>query len=301
MSQRYLATKEQVKSSIPVAIRIILVILGTLFIGGLFSFLASLIIGGNLESLQRAQDMSLKELFIIQGSGFIGSLAVILFFRKNIDLRSISSMGFPIKGRSKDLLWGFFIAAIIMILGSSILLINKNITVTGIHFNSNDFFYGFLLFIVVALFEEILFRGYILNNLIDSMTPYWSLIISSAIFTLGHSFNDNLSIFGITNLFIAGILLGSTYIHTRNLWFPISLHLFWNFIQGCVFDYNVSGLNVSSVFKFDMLIKNSFNGGDFGFEGSWLCTLLSCLTILMILFYYKKQGVPVLRRQQINT
>jgi len=289
---------EQAQSNTPVAIRIILVILGTLFIGGLFSFIASLIYSSDLEYLQRAKDMSLKENFFFQGSGLIGSLAVIFFFRKNIDLRSISSMGFHIKGRSKDLLWGLVIAAVIMILGTGILLMNHNIIITGIHFNGNDFLYGFLLFIVVALFEEILFRGYILNNLIDSMNPYWSLIISSAIFTLGHAFNDNLNLFGITNLFIAGILLGSTYIYTRNLWFPISLHLFWNFIQGCVFDYNVSGLNVNSVFKFDMLIKNSFNGGDFGFEGSWLCTLLSSITILVILYNYKRQNTPAIRKQE---
>ncbi|MGZ2370144.1 CPBP family intramembrane glutamic endopeptidase [Ancylomarina sp. YFZ004] len=298
MSEENSISTEQTQSSIPLAIRIILVILGTLFIGGLFSFIASLIYSGDLENLRHAQNMSLKENFFFQGAGFIGSLAVIFFFRKNIDLRSISSMGFHAKGRGKDLLWGLVTAAGIMILGTSILLINKNISITGIHFNGNDFFYGFLLFIVVALFEEILCRGYILNNLMDSMNPYWSLIISSAIFTLGHAFNDNLSLFGITNLFIAGILLGSTYIYTRNLWFPISLHLFWNFIQGCVFDYNVSGLNVNSVFKFDMLVKNSFNGGDFGFEGSWLCTLLSSITILVILYYYKRQNTPAIRKQE---
>lgn len=251
--------------------------------------MASLIISGNPDSLLQAQDMSLKEHFFIQGAGFIGSLVVIFFFRKNIDMRSISSMGFPIKGRSKDLLWGLLTATGIMILGTDILLMSKNITITDDHFNGNDFFYGFLLFIIAALFVEILCRGYILNNLMDSTNPDWSLIISSAIFTLGHGFNDNLSWFGITNLFIAGILLGSTYIYAKNLWFPISLHLFCNFIQGCGFDYNVSGLNINSVFKFDMLIKNPFNEGEFGFEGSWLCTLLSSLTILIILYYYEKK------------
>jgi hypothetical protein len=128
------------------------------------------------------------------------------------------------------------------------------------------------------------------------MNPYWSLIISSAIFTLMHSFNDNLSWLGFLDLFIAGILLGSTYIYTRNLWFPISFHLFWHFIQGGIFDYNVSGLNINSLFKFDMLVKNSLNGGDFGFEGSWLCTLLNATTIILIFYYFHKQNVPPIRR-----
>ncbi|MCZ4693131.1 CPBP family intramembrane metalloprotease [Ancylomarina euxinus] len=298
MSDENPIVREEAKSNIPVAIRIILVILGTLFIGGLFSFIASLIISGSLDSLHQTQEMNLRELFFTQGAGLIGALAVIFFFRKNIDKRSISSMGFSIKGKSKDLLWGLLSATGIMLVGTGILYINNSISITSIHFDTSDFIYGFLLFIIVALNEEILCRGYILNNLMDSTNPYWSLIISSTIFTLGHSFNDNLSLFGITNLFIAGILLGSTYIYTRNLWFPISLHLFWNFIQGCVFDYNVSGLNVSSVFKFNILIKNSFNGGDFGFEGSWLCTLLSSITILVIIYYYKRQNTPAIRRQK---
>jgi len=292
--------REEEKSNIHVGFRIFLVLLGTFFVGGLFSFIAILVIPGGLENIQNIDSMNLKYQSWVQGAGFLGILAVVLFFRKKIDLRSISSMGFNIKGKSKDVLWGLLIAASIMTLGTGILLIRKNITITGIHFNGPDFFYGFLLFIIVALNEEILCRGYILNNLMDSMNPYWSLIISSVIFSLMHSFNDNLSWFGITNLFIAGILLGSTYIYTRNLWFPISLHLFWNFIQGCVFDYNVSGLNVSSAFKFDMLIKNSFNGGDFGFEGSWLCTLLNSATILLILYYYKRQNIPAIRKQQIS-
>jgi len=116
-----------------------------------------------------------------------------------------------------------------------------------------------------------------------------------------HGLNDNLSWLGFFDLFIAGILLGSTYIFTRNLWFPISFHLFWNFIQGSVFDYNVSGLNINSMFKFDMIVKNSFNGGDFGFEGSWLCTFLNIVAIAFIFCYYKNQNIPVLRKQTIYT
>jgi len=299
MSEENQIIKDE-QSNIHVGFRIVLVLLGTLFIGGFFTFIATLIISGSLGNIQEMTNMSLKNLSWIQGSGFIGTLLVVLLFRRKVDLRSISSIGFEIKGKSKDLLWGFLIATGIMILGTSILLLNKNITISNYYFDSNDFFYGFLLFIIVALNEEILCRGYILNNLMESMNPYWSLIISSAIFTLMHGLNSNLSWLGITNLFLAGILLGSTYIYTKNLWFPISLHLFWNFIQGCVFDFNVSGLNVNSVFKFDMLTKNSFNGGDFGFEGSWLCTLLTSLTILAILYYYTKQGIPTMCKQKLS-
>jgi len=299
MSQENLAITEPAKSNIPVAFRISLVLLGTFFIGGLFSFITSIVLSGGMDALVNMDNMNLKHQFWIQAAGLAGTIAVVFFFRRDLDNRSISSMGFPLKGKSKDLLWGFIVPASIIVIGTTILYISNSISIIGIDFNASDFIYGFLLFIIVALNEEILCRGYILNNLMDTMNPYWSLIISSSLFTLMHGFNDNLSWLGFFDLFIAGILLGSTYIYTRNLWFPISFHLFWNFIQGSVFDYNVSGLNINSLFKFDMIVKNSFNGGDFGFEGSWLCTLLNIVAIAFIFYYYKRQNIPVLRKQSI--
>lgn len=173
------------------------------------------------------------------------------------------------------------------------LVVFRQISVISIKLNGSDFLYGILLFSVVSVGEEILCRGYILNNLMSSINKYWALLITSVIFALLHGFNSNLSWIGIVNLLLAGVLLGSTYIYTKNLWFPISLHLFWNFIQGCVFDYNVSGVDVKSYFSFEMPIKNSFNGGDFGFEGSILCTILTIVAIASIHFLYQKRSLKI--------
>lgn len=275
------------KPIIPVGLKITALLLCTLIIVGTLTAITSVIVYGNINSLTHTNTESLKNLFIIQFVASMGILSITFFFRKYCDFRSILSLGFQTKGKGKDLVLGLLLATIIVSIGTIILIVNKDITITGFNFDTSNFFYGFLLFVTVALSEEILCRGYILNNLMGTMNKYYALAISSAIFALMHSFNLNLSWFGMFDLFIAGILLGSTYIYTKNLWFPISFHLFWNFIQGCVFDYNVSGLNVYSIFRFDMPIKNSFNGGDFGFEGSWLCTLLSSCTIIIILYYYK--------------
>ena len=284
--------------SIPVGLRITLLLICIFMIIGTLTAITSTILSGNINPTTNI--ISLKSHFIIQLIASIGTLSIIFFFRTYCDLRSISSLGFQTKGKGKDWVLGLLVATIIISIGTIILLVNKDITITGFNFDTSNFFYGFLLFITVALSEEILCRGYILNNLMGTMNKYYALAISSAIFALMHSFNSNLSWFGMLDLFIAGILLGSTYIYTKNLWFPISFHLFWNFIQGCIFDYNVSGLNVNSIFEFDMPIKNSLNGGDFGFEGSWLCTILSSFAILIILYYYNKQPKPAIHRQAIN-
>ncbi len=286
-------TLDQETPAISTGIRITLVLIAFLILGGIFQVIGALVAGVDLSTLIKPETVSIKNHAAIGIFTLIATFIVVFIFRKYSDLRSISSMGFSLKGKSKDLIWGFLVAAIILSIGTIILILNKDISIIGSNFDTSNFAYGFLFFITVALSEEILCRGYILNNLMGTMNKYYALAISSTIFAFMHALNSNLSWFGMLDLFIAGILLGSTYIYTKNLWFPISFHLFWNFIQGCVFDYNVSGLDVNSIFEFSMPIKNSFNGGDFGFEGSWLCTLLNAFAILIILYYYNRQNNTV--------
>ncbi|NQU54884.1 MAG: CPBP family intramembrane metalloprotease, partial [Bacteroidetes bacterium] len=149
---------------------------------------------------------------------------------------------------------------------------------------------SFLLFIVVALNEEIMIRGYVLNNLLSSRNKYLALVISAIIFTAMHGLNSSLGRIALTNLFLAGILLGSAYIFTKNLWFPISLHLFWNFFQGPVLGYHVSGQQIESLFSIKLSGNEMLNGGGFGFEGSLVCTLMLVVVIGGIFFYYLRKA-----------
>ena len=99
----------------------------------------------------------------------------------------------------------------------------------GFNYDLKNIILLFLLFIAVSIAEETYVRGYVLKNLLQSFNPIISLIISSAIFSLLHFFNPNVNYIALTELFIAGILLGISYVYTKNLWFPIALHLSWNF------------------------------------------------------------------------
>ncbi len=77
------------------------------------------------------------------------------------------------------------------------------------------------------------------------------------------------------NLLLAGMLLGASYLYTKNLCFPISLHLFWNWIQGPILGYDVSGSHSeSSMLTLHLPENNVLNGGAFGFEGSLIAQYL---------------------------
>ena len=120
------------------------------------------------------------------------------------------------------------------------------------------------------------------------MNKFLALVLSAFIFACLHLGNPGMTNFSLFNLTLAGILLGATYIYTRNLWFPISLHLFWNFIQGPILGYDVSGTgDRDTLIKLHISDNTLMNGGNFGFEASLPCTILMIIAIGLIIYNYE--------------
>lgn len=278
--------ENEVKPALPVWARILLVIIAYIILTGVFQLLGAILLNIPFHEKMSILNMSLNQKVIINAFGLIPLALIIYIFRKFIDRRTIKSMGFSIKNRFMDIGAGFLIAALLFVGGSLILLILNSIGITFIRFDIYSFLLNLLLFIIVAFNEEIFMRGYILNNLMTSKNKYIALLISALIFSVLHALNPNISFLAFVNLMLAGIILGSTYIFTRNLWFPISLHLFWNFFQGPVLGYSVSGMKINSIFKVTLTGSNTINGGQFGFEGSLVCTVILIIAISLIMGYY---------------
>ena len=85
------------------------------------------------------------------------------------------------------------------------------------------------------------------------------------------------------------MFLGISYIYTKNLWFPISLHFSWNLLE-TLFGFNVSGQDIYSIIEFNISERNNLNGGDFGFEGSIISIFAQLIFIFLIFKYYNKQS-----------
>lgn len=287
MTEELLTTNK--KAALPVWARIVLSIIAFLFITGIFQAIAVVIAGIPLTKTD-LKNMSGSDNLILQISGLFALILLIYIFRKLIDRKSIFSLGFSIKDKAKDILAGFLVASGLIGGGTLILYAFGYVNFTNFQFNFQSTLINFLIFIIVALNEEIYIRGYILNNLMTSMNKYFALILSSIIFILMHSFNFNISAIPTLNLFLAGILLGISYIYTKNLWFPISLHLFWNFIQGPILGYKVSGQKTKSLLTINQVGNDSIHGGEFGFEGSIVCTILIVLAIIGIMYYFRKNN-----------
>ena len=165
----------------------------------------------------------------------------------------------------------------------------KHLQWTDITFSGTDLFIEFGMLLIVAFYEEIVFRGYILNNLMESFNRWVALLLSAVLFTVFHLDNPGINIIPSINIFLAGILLGINYIYTKNLWFAILFHLGWNFFQGPVLGYKISGVNLPTLLQTELKGDLLLTGGDFGFEGSFFCTGLIVIAILLLYRLYENR------------
>ena len=148
----------------------------------------------------------------------------------------------------------------------------------------------------MVLWEESLFRGYLMKNLSESLNTrrlgnkgaaWLALLITSIFFGLLHSGNPNISLMGGLNLVLLGLFFGLPYLLTGDLAIPIALHLSWNFSLGILFGLPVSGqADKVAVLALESGGPALWTGGEFGPEGGLmglLAMLAGCvLTILWI-------------------
>lgn len=217
------------------------------------------------------------------------TLGVAALFIAKIDKGKFADLGFRLQKRWLHLALGLLGGFVFISLGSGILLLIGAISIQNVHFVPTAQILWIVLFAMVAVNEETFARGYLLRALMESMGKYWALLISAIVFALLHGLNPNMSWIAMVNLLIAGILLGVYYIHFKNLWFSIGLHLTWNYFQGPVWGYHVSGTTTSGILTLQERGSTLISGGEFGFEGSLVCTIMMLVAIVAIDLWARRE------------
>lgn len=232
---------------------------------------------------------SLLQLTVGQLTTLVSTFLSAIFVLRYLDHRPFSDLGFSLKGRGKDMLYGLLVAVALYGMGFGGSLALGVITVTGVQFEPMQLLGSFYFFVLVAVAEELMVRGYILGRMLRTgLNKFAALFLSSVLFAGMHLLNPNIALLPVLNLVLAGMLLGVSYLYTRNLWFPISLHLFWNWLQGPVLGYEVSGNQwTTSLLKLHLSDEPLINGGAFGFEGSILCTGLMVAFTGLIIWWFE--------------
>jgi len=201
----------------------------------------------------------------------------------------LSSIGFHLDNRwMKEIFIGTFIGTGLILAATGLIW-----AIGGVRFeldaarSLSTLSYGFYVFLFVALFEETLFRGFIFQRLLDGAGIWIAQIVLAILFAFGHW--DNPGMAGATkfwaslDLALGAILLGLAYIRTRSLALPVGIHLGWNWAQGYLLGFGVSGTDHNGWFQPVFQGKAEWlTGGNFGPEASIFAVIVDLIFIILL-------------------
>jgi len=137
---------------------------------------------------------------------------------------------------------------------------------------------------IAALAEEVAFRGYPFQRLIDATNPVIATIAISLLFGFIHLGNPGATLASTIVTIFAGWLLSIAYLRTRALWMAWGFHFTWNATMGVLFGLPISGItNFSPVIASNSVGPLWITGGDYGPEGSLVCAIVILVLIFVLI------------------
>ena len=218
---------------------------------------------------------------------FVFILLLFIFWVKVIEKNSLSSLGFVKKNWLKYLGWGILLSLLQM---GVIALVYQ---VGGIGtFELNELSLEPILFIL-GLFpfwllqggtEEVATRGWLLTRIAARTNLPLAIAISSSLFGILHMGNAGVTFLSVLNIILDGVLAALLFIYTDSIWLVVAQHGTWNYVQGNLLGFQVSGTGAdASIFRFTMGDGPDWlTGGAFGAEGSIITTLVLLVSLVIV-------------------
>lgn len=147
---------------------------------------------------------------------------------------------------------------------------------------------GAWLYLAVAFNEELIFRGYGLQRAVRGFGPWPGQILLALVFAYAHWGNPGMSgstrVWAVLNIFLAGLFFGLIWRRTASLAMPMGIHFGWNWMQGSVLGFGVSGGASEGLVKPIFSGRPEWlSGGAFGLEAGLPCLVLCALATLLTL------------------
>ncbi len=150
-----------------------------------------------------------------------------------------------------------------------------------------------------AMAEELMFRGYPFQRLVDAVGPVWAIVGSSALFGVVHLGNPDASVWGLLNTIAVGVLFSLVLLRTHSLWMCWGIHFAWNITMGLIFGLPVSGEN-----EFSVLVESHpsgpswLTGGAYGVEAGVAGAVAIAFGFLLVLRWLRQRAVPEFTPEQ---
>lgn len=231
--------------------------------------------------------------------GSLFGILLVAFRVRFIEKRKFSSIGFHRKNFIGKYLLGFLIGFIMF---SSVVLVLK---FTGhIIFNEKSrltvgitslsgIFLVIPAWMIQSANEEVITRGWLMNVLGARYNVPLGLIVSATVFGALHLMNPNISIIALINIILVGFFFGLLIIKTESLWEACGIHAAWNWSQGNLYGFAVSGGKAiaGNLFGYKLVGSEWFTGGNFGPEAGLAATIILSLSIVILLIMTKNKKV----------
>lgn len=218
--------------------------------------------------------------------GFI-FIALLIFLRvKFREKRPLASLGFDREGMVPKYLIGFgigvamFTGVVLILFWTGNIVVRENFTL--------QYLGGVLILLpawmIQSATEEILARGWLMNVIGARYNALIGIWASSLFFGFIHLLNPHVDAIAVINIVLVGLFLSLYVVKTQNLWGVCGFHAAWNWAQGNIYGFAVSGLTPdgSTIFKMEYNDANWMNGGNFGPEAGLAATALLVLGICMV-------------------
>ena len=219
----------------------------------------------------------------------VSATAAVFVCRRFLDKQSFRSLGLAWSGVAiKDLIVGVALSALMAALFvvsawslGSITDFRLAETTTG--FSANALLIALMTTILVGYWEELVMRGYLLQNMAAGMGLGIAIALSCLLYGLLHMANPNASLLSSAIIVLFGYLRIYGYLTTGLLWLSMGMHIGWNFFQGYVFGFAASGHSEqTTVFTHTAVGDDWLSGGRFGPEASVLIIPVIGIALLLM-------------------
>ena len=218
---------------------------------------------------------------------FVIILFLFIFWVKVIEKNALSSLGFVKRNWLKYLAWGILMSLVQM----GVIALVYQLSGIG-SFELNELSLEPILFIL-GLFpfwllqggtEEVATRGWLLTRIAARTNLPFAIAISSSLFGILHLGNSGVTVLSVLNIVLDGVLAGLLFIYTDSIWLVVAQHGTWNYVQGNLLGFQVSGTGAdASIFSFTMGTGPDWlTGGEFGAEGSIITTLVLLVSVVIV-------------------
>ena len=203
----------------------------------------------------------------------------------------LSSIGLGwTSGSRRNLLIGIgtgIVAGLVILVGPVIVRAADFERIAGSSFQWPSLVFISIVLLFGAAGEEMLFRGYAFQLLVGVLGPFATILPFGVLFGFAHMANQNITMLGVGNTMLWGVLLGYAVVRSGDLWLAIGLHFGWNWILP-VFGVNLSGftMGVTGV-TVRWRVSGLWSGGAYGPEGG----LLTSAVIVALFFYVSRAPI----------